>query len=144
MGKKSVGKKGSQAATSPNAVVGRPFQKGNPGGPGNPLGPKVMALKMAMYDAVGTKDLDKLIRTHLRKAIAGDVDSARLILDRCFGKPKETVELKVGFVGILAEVKSMADAARLTEIDAPPMPLLPMQKVPTNGKRNRSVNGDHS
>lgn len=125
-------KKPKKPKASPNAVIGTPFKVGNPGGPGNPFASKLMALKVAMYDAVGTADLEKLIKKHLRQGIAGNTDSARLILDRLLGKPKETIEVKVGVFGILAEVKTMAEAARLTMIDVPAVPILPEPKV--NGK----------
>ena len=108
--------KGSATTNAvPDNLKAHTFKPGNPGGPGNPYVSKIAALKVALYEAVDTGDLHKIIRKHVKKAIEGDVASAHLILDRCFGKPKEFVELSVGFAGILAEVKSMAEAARMTE-----------------------------
>ncbi|MEX0655535.1 MAG: hypothetical protein WD151_15545 [Phycisphaeraceae bacterium] len=70
------------------------FVKGNAGGPGNPHIQKVAKLKAVMLEAVTQKDLRAIVKVLIEKARAGDVTAAREVMDRCFGKPSQSVELE--------------------------------------------------
>jgi hypothetical protein len=72
---------------------GRPFAKGNPGGPGNPFAKQVAALRAKLYAAVTEADLQEVVQALLTKAKAGDVPAVRELLDRLLGKPPQAVHL---------------------------------------------------
>jgi len=76
----------------------KPFQKGNPGGPGRPK--KLPKLDELMAEVLGEeKDgitAAQAILSALRaKASKGDVKAAQLLLDRGYGKAKETIEQNI-------------------------------------------------
>jgi hypothetical protein len=66
------------------------FAKGNSGGPGNPLGHRVAALRRALLEAVSEKDLRAIIAKLVEQAKAGDIQAAKEVLMRTLGKPVET------------------------------------------------------
>lgn len=68
------------------------FVQGNKGGPGNPHGGKVAKLRSALLAAVSQKDLREIIARMVAEAKAGDVQAAKLVLDRCLG-PAEAVDV---------------------------------------------------
>ena len=53
---------GSNGRARGHGTGGR-FTKGNPGGPGNPMGKQVAALRAAMLAAVTPEDMLALVRT---------------------------------------------------------------------------------
>ena len=61
------------------------FAKGNTGGPGNPHARKVAQLRSALLRAVSAGDLRAVVTQLVDQAKAGDVQAARLLLDRLFG-----------------------------------------------------------
>lgn len=65
-------------------VRGR-FQKGNRGGPGNPMARKVGQLRAALFRCVTTGELRQVVHRLVQNASAGDVQAARLLLDRLLG-----------------------------------------------------------
>ena len=65
------------------------FTKGNPGGPGNPMGRRVAALRRALLDAVTEEDVRALAGALLEKAKGGDVAAARLIMPYLVGPPPD-------------------------------------------------------
>lgn len=69
-------------------VNGR-FAKGNKGGPGNPFAAKVAKLRKALLGAVTARDMADIVKALVRQAKAGDVASAREVIERCLGKPIE-------------------------------------------------------
>lgn len=71
---------------------GRPFKKGNPGGPGNPLAFQVNNLRAALVNAVTRADIEAIAEKLVERAKAGDVQAAREVLDRCIGKSMQPVE----------------------------------------------------
>ncbi len=81
-------------APSPNGgnggrdTAGR-FTKGNPGGPGNPMGRRVAELRRALLDAVSEEDVRALAAALLEKAKAGEVAAARLIMPYLVGPPPD-------------------------------------------------------
>lgn len=70
------------------------FKPGNPGGPGNPQIRKLAEYKKAIHQAVKLKDLKEVIQKLLELAKDGDVQAARLILERCLGKTPDTMFVK--------------------------------------------------
>jgi hypothetical protein len=57
-------------------------------GPGNPLGRRIAQLRSALVEAVSEQDVREIIGKMVALAKSGDVLAARLILDRCLGKPE--------------------------------------------------------
>jgi len=66
------------------------FQKGNPGGPGNPHAGQVSKLRAAILAAVNAGDIEAIIAQLVRKAREGDLAAAREILDRTIGKAAQS------------------------------------------------------
>jgi hypothetical protein len=78
-------------APTPTPADGRDssgrFTRGNKGGPGNPFGRKVAALRTALLSAVSEDDMLRLGEKLLRQALAGDTAAAKLLLTYTLGKP---------------------------------------------------------
>ena len=64
------------------------FAKGNPGGPGNPLGGRVSRLRTALLNAVSEADIEAIVSRLIAQAKDGDTAAAKEILLRCLGKPE--------------------------------------------------------
>lgn len=79
-------------------MTGR-FQKGNPGGPGNPLAAKVQVVRAALFDAVTADDVQQAARRLVALAVDPDpkvsLDAIQLLFDRLIGKPTESIALDV-------------------------------------------------
>ncbi len=91
------------------------FVKGNKGGPGNPQIAQVARYKKAIWEAVSTEDVQRVIRAMVDKAInEGDVAAAKVVLERTAGKPPEDVENATGdFVDdIAARIRAAIAQAR--------------------------------
>lgn len=76
---------------SPNGDNGRDargrFAKGNAGGPGAPHARRVAQLRAAMLEAVSEEDLKAVVSAMVKAARGGDVQAARVLLDRLLGPP---------------------------------------------------------
>ena len=76
-----------------NIVNLRPFQKGNPGGPGRP---KSSLLKvLAEYGEkrkAGKSNAQALAALAWKKALGGDLEWAEWLADRILGKPAQAVD----------------------------------------------------
>jgi len=70
-----------------NRDAGGRFAAGNAGGPGNPHARKVAKLRAALLQAVKPADLRGVVEKLLGSAKAGDVQAAKLIIDRVLGPP---------------------------------------------------------
>lgn len=68
------------------------FAKGNAGGPGNPHGKRVAALREALIAAVTEADIKAVAKALVARAKAGEVAAARELLDRLIGKARHTEE----------------------------------------------------
>lgn len=68
------------------------FLPGNRGGPGNPHGGRVARLRSALLGAVSEADVHEVIAALVERAKAGDVQAARLVLERVLG-PSEALDL---------------------------------------------------
>jgi len=69
------------------------FLPGNVGGPGNPRAAAVSAWRAALVDAVDPDDLRMVIGVLVAKAKAGEGWAVRELMDRCLGRPQQTMEV---------------------------------------------------
>lgn len=69
------------------------YTRGNPGGPGNPMAAKVAALRKALFAAVRPSDLKAVVKRLVDEAKGGDVQAARVLLDRLLGAPASYITL---------------------------------------------------
>ncbi len=65
------------------------FTRGNPGGPGNPLGPAIARLRSELVRAVTLADMRAIARALVRRARDGDTESVRLLWSYTLGRPLE-------------------------------------------------------
>jgi hypothetical protein len=63
------------------------FARGNKGGPGNPFHRRVCELRREFLAAVSPPDMRQLAARLLERALAGDNEAARLLLEHVLGKP---------------------------------------------------------
>jgi len=91
------------------------FLPGNRGGPGNPVARQTAALRSALLAAVGTKDLQAIVRKLIEAAKAGDVAAAREVLDRVLGRSVARHEVDAAGAGCVIKYY---DAAAKDAIDA--------------------------
>src|SRR5271156_2135787 len=80
---------GSNGAAENRDRRGR-FVRGNAGGPGNPFGRKVAALRAARIDCVTPQDIQRVMAALLLEAASGNVPAARLLLAYTVGKPADS------------------------------------------------------
>ena len=69
------------------------FLPGNAGGPGNPHASRVAAWRGALVAAVTAADIGEIARTLVKEAREGKPWAVALLLDRCLGKARLSVEL---------------------------------------------------
>jgi len=73
-----------------------PFVKGHKGGPGRPKLPnlkEIMAKVLGGQTEDGRTEAEAIIDAMKRKAKSGDVKATQLLLDRGFGKVKESLDI---------------------------------------------------
>ena len=94
------GGKNSEKAVSRDKNIKnlKPFKKGQSG---NPKGrPKKLPEITALLDKVlgetvgGISEAEKIMRRLIIRAKAGDVRAAEVLLDRAYGKPKQSIDMK--------------------------------------------------
>src|SRR5262245_26503705 len=68
------------------------FAKGNPGGPGNPFGRKVAALRARLLNRATDDDWDTIADALIEKARAGDTAAIKLYYQYTLGKPAPAVD----------------------------------------------------
>jgi len=61
------------------------FARGNKAAKGNPTARKAQQLRVALMRAVGAGDVRRIVASMVKAAIAGDVQAAKLILERTLG-----------------------------------------------------------
>jgi hypothetical protein len=71
------------------------FAKGNRSGRGNPLNRRAQKLRSTLLKSVKPSDLKKVLEKMIELATEGDVQAAKLIFDRIFGSPSQSVEAQV-------------------------------------------------
>lgn len=72
---------------------GKPFQSGNRGGPGNPLGGRIEKLRARLVKAVSEKDIDAIAKRVIFNAKKGDIGCIKELFDRLFGKSPQALNL---------------------------------------------------
>lgn len=73
-----------------------PFVKGHKGGPGRPKLPdlkEIMAKVLGAQTAEGRTEAEAIIEALKKQAKAGNVKATQLLLDRGFGKVKESLDI---------------------------------------------------
>lgn len=65
------------------------FLPGNAGGPGNPHGQRVAALRSAMLETVTPADMVAVAKQLIRAARGGDVAAMKVFFERTLGRPLE-------------------------------------------------------
>lgn len=93
------------------------FGKGNKAGRGNPLAGRVQRLRAALIAAVKPQDLREVIAGLVTAAKAGDVQAAKLLLDRCCG-PAAALDVELR----LAALELQEKGERRDELDEPTTP----------------------
>ena len=70
-----------------------PFKKGQCGNPnGRPK--KLPSLDKLLSDVFGEAELEKMLKAIYTKALKGDTRAAEIILDRGYGKPKQSLQIE--------------------------------------------------
>jgi hypothetical protein len=67
------------------------FAPGNAGGPGNPFGRKVAALRSALIDAVTPQDITEIMYLVVFNAKAGSLEWTKFLFQYAVGKPRPAV-----------------------------------------------------
>ena len=130
----------------PNGTNGRDergrFAKGNPGGPGNPLARRAQELRTAAMGAVTADDMRGVIRRLVDMAKEGDVQAARLVLERTLGKVTAPA-------GIDGETEFVVVATTSACVVQPPKPRLNLSAL-TDGElrtlselQKKASHGEH-
>ena len=138
--RKTKRKQAVKKKTGDTSIVGVKRDKLGRVLPGSCLNPKgnlhmanVPALKSAMYKAVSPDDMMRIMSAMREKAANGDVEAARLVLDRLLGKPEQKIEIDDGPNRSLSELRA-AVLARL--VDSPQSITSIMDRLPEGDKRN--------
>lgn len=63
------------------------FAKGHPGGPGNPFGRHVAALRAALLEEITDDDIQAVVRKLIEMSKTGNLQAAKLLLSYAIGKP---------------------------------------------------------
>ena len=112
---KKIGKKGK------NITGLIPFKKGNPGGPGRPKLPdlkEILAKVLGAQTEDGKTEAEQILEALKRQAKAGTVKASQLLLDRGFGKVKESIDITT-------------DGEKINQA-----PKIQIEIITTNGKDN--------
>ena len=80
------------------------FQKGNPGGPGNPYARRVALLRNSIFEAVQPDDIEEIIKAQIAQAKQGDTVAAKFILERVLGRPQV---IDLALVAMKARIEGM-------------------------------------
>jgi hypothetical protein len=96
------------------------FGKGNPGGPGNPLGSKIEKLRAALVNAVTEEDIAKMAKGLIKSANRGSPAAASVVWDRIFGKAKQPIEMsgkngKRLTIRVVYEDRGVRDRERMSD-----------------------------
>lgn len=79
-------------------VIGRPFEKGNPGGPGRPKAAKEREYLEAFRTTVPIDQWIKCVSQQLKKALKGDGTAFDRLAKYCLPQPAMMVDLGKGTV----------------------------------------------
>jgi len=81
-----MGTDSKRQVTGDRDATGR-FVRGNPGGPGAPLGGQAQALRAKLMATVTPARLGQVVETLVALALEGDVHACRLLLSYALGPP---------------------------------------------------------
>jgi hypothetical protein len=109
------------------------FAKGNAGGPGNPFGRQVAALRGALMSCITNEDIQEVVVALLAQAKKGNVAAARLILTYSVGKPASTVD---------SDQAEVDECQRIPESVAPPAEIRQVQLANTPAQAAFQAIGD--
>src|SRR5262245_7600498 len=101
------------------------FAKGNPGGPGNPFGRKVAALRARLLNRATEDDWDTIADALIEQARAGDTAAIKLYYQYTLGKPAQTVDpdrADIDEANLLEAARQCADLAK-NLVRTPPLEL---------------------
>jgi uncharacterized protein YyaL (SSP411 family) len=73
-----------------------PFKKGHKGGPGRPKLPdlkEILAKVLSKENEEGKSEAEQILEALKRQAKAGNVKASQLLLDRGYGKVKESLDI---------------------------------------------------
>lgn len=97
-------------------VNGR-LQAGNAGGPGNRFAQRTAKLRSALLRAVRPADVESVVAKLVEKAKAGELPAIKELLDRCLGRPKETLEHELVALAARDEERSAMNFDFATEAE---------------------------
>tara|TARA_R110002094_G_scaffold57349_1_gene68473 strand:- start:455 stop:916 length:462 start_codon:yes stop_codon:yes gene_type:complete len=105
----------SKRATKGRKANGR-FVAGCAPGPGNPHVRRAAELQEAVRGAVTGKQLSQVMQALYELAMGGDVQAARVLLERIVGKPSDEVRQHNLDLGDLSTVEGVAAAMRTVAV----------------------------
>ena len=93
------------------------FRPGCPPGPGRPSMATDREYLYALRKGCSPADLEQVVRRLVELAKGGDVRAARILLDRCLGRPPETVHVVDDnqVDGVVAAREAQSELVRLAE-----------------------------
>ena len=94
------------------------FQKGNPGGPGNPYAGRVALLRNSIFEAVQPEDIEEIIKAQIAQAKQGDTVAAKFILERVLGRPQVIDLALVAMKARIEEMKTDSAEKQQKEVSA--------------------------
>lgn len=103
---------------NPENLKGHEFKKGETGNPnGRPR--KLPSIDKLLIEVLGDEDDDNseayaILRALATKAKKGDTKAAEILLDRAFGKAKQTIEAKTEHSGAIALIEIIDKAEQVT------------------------------
>src|SRR4051812_45594465 len=68
------------------------FAKGNRGGPGNPFGRRMAAMREGIAKAISPEQIEAMMAMVYEMAMQGDLAAVKIILQYAVGKPKPMAE----------------------------------------------------
>jgi len=95
------------------------FAPGNPGGPGNPFGRKVAALRMAIVEALSEEDVREIVGVLKEKAKAGSTAAIKLLFQYAIGKPSAENDPD----RVYLDDQLLLEASRLSRAEERPSPV---------------------
>jgi len=91
------------------------FAKGNAGGPGNPAVRRLAEYRAAITAAVTPKDIGRIIKKLVKRALSGETMATRELLDRLIGRPQQASSYTAGGGLDFATLKTADDVSRASE-----------------------------
>ena len=87
------------------------FTKGNKAAAGNPYTRKAAAMRKALYNAITSEDIKRIVTTLKEQAIAGDLKAIALLFERVLG----TAQAGIDLLERLEKLEALIDEAEAKE-----------------------------